>query len=146
MTSEKNKWIDAAAKVLELTQEHELEWIPQDPPAYLNLERDQKRVEVVYEARFKERRLRLYQLSYRVERPRFDPTSLTAKISSVFEPSSEPHYPFWTKKTVLELLDQSGFGAWAFPETSVLDDLLSAVRYQVAGVKDFLDEILAAAS
>ena len=142
MATEKNKWIDAAGKLLQLTQDGKLEWKPRDPPAYLNLEPDRKRVEVVYEAKYKDRKLRLYQLSYKVERPR---NSLSAfkDLAAYVNP---PDYPYWTRKTVLELLDQSGFGAWTFPETEVLDDLLTAVRYQAAGVREFLNEILAVAS
>lgn len=142
MPIEKNKWIDAAGKLLQLTQDEKLEWQPRDPPAYLNLEPDRKRVEVVYEAKYKDRKLRLYQFSYKVEQPR---TSLSAfkDLATYVNPLV---YPYWTRKTVLELLDHSGFGAWTFPETEVLDDLAAAVRYQAAGVKEFLDEILAVAS
>jgi hypothetical protein len=142
MSTEKNKWIDAAAKLLQLTQDGKLEWEPRDPPSYLNLQPDRKRVDVVYEARYKDRRLRLYQVMYKVDKRR-DPAVTALTGISFF---NQREYPYWTKQTVLELLDQSGFGAWSFPETEVLDDLLAAVRYQVAGVKEFLDEILAAAS
>jgi hypothetical protein len=142
MATEKNRWIDAVGKLLQLTQDGALDWKPKDPPSYLNLQPDRKRVEVVYEAQYKDRRLRLYQFSYKVEKPR---SSLGAfkELSAYLE---RPDYPYWTRKTVLELLDQSGFGAWTFPETEVLDDLLAAVRYQAAGVTQFLDDILAAAS
>ena len=149
MSTEKNKWIDAVGKLLQLTQDGDLEWKPRDPPAYLNVQPDRKRVDVAYEARYKDRRLRLYELMYKVEKPRESVTSafthpaLASAIGSAF---NQPEYPYWTKRTVLELLDQSGFGAWTFPTTEVLDDLLTAVRYQAAGVKQFLDEILAAAS
>jgi hypothetical protein len=142
MATEKNKWIDAAGKLLQLTQAGKLKWEPRDAPAYLNLEPDRKRVEVVYEAKYNNRKLRLYRLSYKVEKPR---SSLSAfKDLALYV--NPPEYPYWTTKTVLELLDQSGFGAWTFPETEVLDDLAAAIRYQVAGVKEFLDEILAVAS
>lgn len=143
MATEKNKWIDAVGKLLQLTQEGKLEWKPKDPPSYLNLQLDLKRVDVVYEAGYNKRKLRLYQLAYKVEKPRDTPGTINIRT---FFNQSEPEYPYWTKRTVLELLDQSGFGAWTFPETEFLDDLLAAVRYQAAGVKQFLDEILAAAS
>ncbi len=142
MTTEKNKWIDAAGKLLQLTQDGKLKWQPRDAPAYLNLEPDRKRVEVVYEAKYNSRKLRLYQFSYKVQKPRSSLGALKDLAAYV-----NPHeYPYWTTKTALELLDQSGFGAWTFPETEVLEDLAVAVRYQVAEVKEFLDEILAVAS
>ena len=143
MATEKNRWIDAVGKLLQLTQADELKWQPKDPPAYLNLQPDRKRVEVVYETRYKDRRLRLYEFSYKVEEPR---TSALSGLRELGAYLNRPDYPYWTKKSVLELLDQSGFGAWIFPETEVLDDLLAAVRYQAAGVTQFLDDILAAAS
>ena len=143
MATEKNKWIDAVGKLLQLTQGRRLEWEPRNPPAYFNLERERKRVEVVYEAEYKEKRLRLYQVSYKVDKPK----SLDVlKELGAYLGHTETQYPYWTKKTVLELLDLSGFGAWTFPETEVLGDLFTAVQYQVAGVREFLDEILAAAS
>ncbi|HXT63133.1 MAG TPA: hypothetical protein VN696_08865 [Pyrinomonadaceae bacterium] len=149
MASEKNKWIDAVAKLLQLTQDRKLKWDPHSPPAYLNLQSDRQRVEVVYETRFNEKPIRLYQTTYKVERPRRDPYSFTTSLRlnqiGGFE-QPELDYPYWAKKTVLELLDESGFGAWTFPQSDVLDDLFDAVTYQVAGVKEFLDEILAVAS
>jgi hypothetical protein len=148
MSTEKNKWIDAVGRLLELTQTGELRWSPQDPPSYLNLQPERQRVAVVYETRYNERKLRLYQLMYKVDKP--IETSGTSgfsgySVASMFK-QTEPHYPYWTKKTVLELLDQSGFGAWTFPAMEVLDDLLAAAQYQAAGVREFLNEILAAAS
>ncbi len=142
MPNDRNKWIDAVGKLLQLTQDGHLEWEPRDPPAYLNLQPDRKRVEVVYEAHYKDRTLRLYQFSYKVEKPRASLSALR-DLGAYFD---QPDYPYWTSKTVLELLDTSGFGAWTFPETEAIDHLLIAVSYQVAGVKEFLDEILAVAS
>jgi hypothetical protein len=149
MPNEKNKWIDAVAKLLQLTQDRKLKWEPHSPPAYLNLQPDRQRVEVVYETQFNDKAIRLYQVTYKVERPRRDPYSITTlrlgQLGGYFD-QSEPDYPYWAKKTVLELLDESGFGAWTFPQSDVLDDLFEAVTYQVAGVREFLDEILAVAS
>jgi hypothetical protein len=146
MTTE-NKWIDAVGKLLQLTQERRLKWEPHDPPTYLNLQRDRSRVEVVYETRYNDKKLRLYQLSYKVEKPQTSQYSLSAlRDFGGFLNQETREYPYWTQKTVLQLLDDSGFGAWSFPETGILDDLFDAVRYQVAGVKEFLDDILAAAS
>ncbi len=139
MATEKNKWIDATARLLRLTQEARLIWESHTPPDYLNAQSD-KRVDVVYESKYNDRKLRLYELRYKVEKPyNFGITS----ASSIFD---QRDYPYWASTTVLELLDQYGLSPWAFPKTQVLDDLLESVRYQVSGVKDFMDEILAEAS
>jgi len=140
MANEKNKWIDAVGKLLEFTQEGSLSWESVKPPAYLNSEPANSRVDVVYEAHYKDRTLRLYEARYKVEKPH---PYLTTSATSFFD---QREYPYWTGTTVLELLDDNELSPWVFPKTQVLDDLLDAVRYQVSGVKDFLNEILAEAS
>lgn len=42
----------------------------------------------------------------------------------------------------LTIIDDDGSPLWPFPRVSGLDDLLSSVRYQTTGVKNFLDEII----
>ncbi len=140
MASEKkNKWIDAVGKLLQLTQQGSLKWKPIKPPAYLNSAPNDSRVDVVYDTDYKDRVLRLYEKRYKIQKP--NPVFATI---SVF--ADEREYPYWSSKTVLELLDENELSPWAFPNSQVLDDLLDAVRYQVSGVKDFLNEILAEAS
>jgi hypothetical protein len=43
----------------------------------------------------------------------------------------------------LEIIDDDGTALWPFPPVSGLDDLLSSVRYETAGVEKFLDGIIA---
>jgi hypothetical protein len=138
MSAEKNKWIDAVGKLLTLTQEGQVVWTTSDPPASLN-SLPHERVDVVYLTRYKDKKLRLYELQYKVEKP---PEWEAVSVLSQF---GNKQYPYWTKRTVLELLDENELSAWRFPRTSVIDDLLTAVKYQVAGVRDFLAEILAEA-
>ncbi|PWT92809.1 MAG: hypothetical protein C5B55_05585, partial [Blastocatellia bacterium] len=47
------------------------------------------------------------------------------------------------KAAVLEFVDENGNGLWSFPQLEIIKDLLSTVQYKVAGVKDFLAELLA---
>ena len=42
----------------------------------------------------------------------------------------------------LQIVENDGSPLWAFPKVSGLDDLLSTVRYQTTGVRNFLDEII----
>jgi hypothetical protein len=51
-------------------------------------------------------------------------------------------YPYWTTQIYLELVDDYGHTLWTFPEVSAVRDLLTAVKYQVSGVKDLLDDLL----
>jgi hypothetical protein len=140
MATERNKWIEAVGKLLELTQDRELVWQTRNPPTHLNPQSEYRRIDVVYETQFKDRTLRLYELKFKVEKPN---PLFAATSASIFD---QRQYPYWAKKTVLELLDQNGLSAWAFPDIDSIDHLLTSVQYQVAGVKEFLDEILAAAS
>jgi hypothetical protein len=138
LTEKKNKWIDAVGKLLQITQQGSLKWNPVKPPPYLTSELSDSRVDVVYETEYKDRTLRLYEKRYKVQKP-----NPLFSATLVFDPRE---YPYWTSKTVLELLDVNELSPWAFPNSQVLDDLLDAVRYQVSGIKDFLNEILAEAS
>lgn len=148
MASEKkNKWIDAGGKLLQLTQQGSLKWQPVKPPAYLNREVNDSRVDVVYETKYKERTLRLYEKRWKVQKPlqySMNPALVySPTATSIFD---QKEYPYWSSETVLELMDKYEMSPWAFPSSHVLDDLLDAVRYQVSGVKDFINEILAEAS
>ncbi|HEX8846784.1 MAG TPA: hypothetical protein VF791_19230 [Pyrinomonadaceae bacterium] len=136
MSTEKNKWIDALGKLLTLTQEGQLIWATAEPPGSFN-SLPHQRVDVVYQTRYKDRTLRLFELYHKVEKPK--------GLTVFMDQYDNTQYPYWTKITVLQLLDENGLAAWTFPETEVLNHLLEAVKYQVTGVKDFLDEILAEA-
>lgn len=125
-------------KIATITQQGTLKWDPAKPPAYLSSEARDSRVDVVYETEYKDRTLRLYEKRYQVQKP-----NPLFSATSVFD---QREYPYWTSKTVLELLDENELSPWAFPNSQVLDDLLDAVRYQVSGVRDFLNDILAEAS
>lgn len=139
MSTEKNKWIDAVGKLLTLTQDGQLVWTTKEPPASFN-SLPSRFVDVIYQTRYKDRYLRLYELHYKVEKP--VASIYSAEVRSFFD---DKQYPYWIKTTTLELLDENGLSSWTFPNIEVIDHLLTAVKYQVTGVKDFLDEILAEA-
>lgn len=83
-------------------------------------------------AKYGEKRLRLYEKRFQEEFVDFDE----------FEMRPVPKVE-WRKVVVLEFIDESGNSLWGFPSVEALNDLISAVQYQVAGVKDFLMELLA---
>jgi hypothetical protein len=115
LTIDKNKWIEAVGKLITLTQKKRLTWITIPPPPDLihhNLRRN-----VIYEANYKGKRLRLYE--------RQDKVLLN-----------------WS--SVLELVDFSN-SVWTFPSTQAIDDLLAAVQYQTGQVSEFVEELLAEA-
>jgi hypothetical protein len=108
-----------------------LKWEAHQPSASLNDQSD-KYAEAVYITQYKDRTLRLYELHYRLLITDYMPVN---PFSGKLEYASN-------KRTVLELVDKTGLSTWTFPETEALDHLLAAVRYQVTGVKDFLQEVL----
>jgi hypothetical protein len=131
MSTEKNKWVEAVAKLIQLTQQGELKWRIDEPPASFS-KRPNARVEVVFIAKYGEKSLRLYERRIQEEFIDFDEFEMRPV------PKTE-----WRKAVVLEFIDDNGNSLWAFPSVEALNDLMSAVQYQAAGVKDFLTELLA---
>jgi hypothetical protein len=131
MSTEKNKWVDAVAKLIKLTQEGQLNWIIADPPASFS-KRPNSRVEVVFVAKHGDKSLRLYEKRFQAEFVDFDEFEM--------RPVQKTE---WRKTVVLEFIDEIGNSLWAFPSVEALNDLVSTVQYQVAGVKDFIAELLA---
>ena len=131
MSTEKNKWVEAVAKLIQLTQQGELKWTIDEPPVSFS-KRPNARVEIVFVAKHGEKNLRLYEKRFQEEFIDFDEFEMRAV------PKTE-----WRKAVVLEFTDDFGNSLWSFPSVEALNDLMSAVQYQVAGVKDFLTELLA---
>lgn len=131
MSVEKNKWIDAVAKLLKLTQDGELTWSVQEPPASFT-KRPNSSVDVVFVAKHGDKLLRLYEKRFQEDVVDFDQFQLRQVMTTE-----------WKKTVVLEFIDGNGNTLWVFPYVQALQDLASSVQYQVAGVKDFLAELLA---
>lgn len=131
MATERNKWIDAVAKLLELTQHGDLTWSVQEPP-FSFTKRPNSRVDVVFVAKYCDKVLRLYEKRFQEDVVDFDQFELRQVMTTE-----------WKKTIVLEFIDSNGNSLWAFPYVQVLNDLMSSVQYQVAGVRDFLAELLA---
>ena len=125
---EKNRWVDAVTRMIELTQQGKLQWSVE----YIPASDDGDRTIVAFLTRYKDKVIRLYRGRVRVE---YDSNTLTRE--AIFPRG----LPTWTTKIVLEFVNNEGETLWTFPEVDALSDLLSAVQYQVAGVGDFLDEI-----
>lgn len=122
-----DKWIDVVAKMLELTQKGRLKWTsglwsPDSRPlAGLSTNK-----ETVFYTTYKGKRLRIRE----------------PDLSFVGTMGTGAKLPVPTSRVILEFVDSHGAGIWRFPPVEPLRDLLHAVQYQVAGVNEFLDEIL----
>ena len=128
--SVKNPWLEAIVKLAFLTQDGKLTWSVQDPPPSF-AKRPNSRVEMVFESRYGDKNLRLYEGSFKDE-----PGDVVYELSP-FQTAE------WRRRVVLEFVDSNGNSLWAFPDVGALDDLLAAVQYRVSGVKEFLSELLA---
>jgi hypothetical protein len=115
MATEQEKVINAIVKLIRGTQEGSITWSVKKQTTAPSLDPNEYvEPDIVYEADYKGRRLRLYEVYQRYE---------------------GRHY-------ILKFVDDGGTTLWTFPEVSGLDDLLSSVRYQIADVKKFLDDLI----
>ena len=112
MPEEASQWVNAVAKLTEITQQGRLKWA--------SIGRVSGTIGPSFVTNYKNRNLRLSRVS-RHELGEF------AMVREV---------------TQLEFIDDSGNALWSFPESAALDDLYQAAKFQAAGVQDFLTDIL----
>jgi hypothetical protein len=115
----KNKYTLALAKVLSETQTGILTWKIEDHPTSLPVDRSDL-VSSVFEARLQPNRyVRIYEYNKR-------------HYTDVDEYDTE-------RRIAVEIGSETW---WQFPPSPITSDLLSAVKKQIAGVDDFLDDYL----
>ena len=139
MTNKKDKWIDAVAKLIKLTQEGRITWSSRIPDDSLKRQ-PSDRIGSVFVTSYKEKKLRLYERNYE-----YRPVGLLAGLTppeALGKGFSLSDKTSWETDVVLEFISADEVNLWTFPIIDTLKDLLTSVRYQAAGVKDFLDEIL----
>jgi hypothetical protein len=131
MVEERDIWGEFIEKLDELTRDGVLQWTSKRPPEILRND-PARLVSITFETEHKDRKLRLYEARVSIGRPLIDPLrSLTGQENSP-----------WRTDIVLEILDKNG-ASWEFPEIEGLSDLLEAVKYQVAGVNEYVEAVLA---
>ena len=115
------KIVQLVAVLNQLTQEGQLKWEAREPTSSINLRPDQL-VDTSYETRFEDRRLRIYEEKYKswIDEDRYT----------------------WSSRVVLAFVDGTGDNAWEFPPAAGITDLLESVKYQTAGVDDYLESVL----
>lgn len=118
-----DKWALFVSQLIERTQDNRVQWssyVPKqtDGPA---------KIDTVYQTKFKDKTLRLFQIK---------PREQESHAASWFA------RPSVREEIILKIVDDQQNEVWRFPESRALGDLLSAVKYQVAKIDDFLKEIL----
>lgn len=141
MADEKNKWIEATAKMIELTQNGKIKWVAEKPFRTLNTD-ESAIVGTVFHTTYKDKRIRIYERQFidiRDARSLEPESYLNLNMRNLFfSPKKEK---FINSEVVMEFVDEYHNKIWSFPSVSTLIDLLSAVRFQVSGAKDFIDDI-----
>jgi len=133
MAEEKNNWIEAISKLIKLTQEGKLQWsVAVDNEMSFQKTSDEK-IDTVFRAYYKGRILRIYKRSYLAK--------LGLSFGGFSGIKNEPKPRLYTQ-VVLEIIDEEGKTLWSFPKAKILKDLLTTVEFRVAGVKDFLNDLL----
>jgi len=134
MNDKQNKLVESVTKIIKLTQEGNLKWSTSKIEKVET--RDDIRIDTVFICKFKNKILRLFKSSFKVIKPGpFD--FFTEKFFSCAR-----KYPYWESSITLEFIDDAGITIWTFPNINALNDLFKAVQYQVAGIDEFLNEIL----
>lgn len=119
--SEQNQLIRMVAHLNELTQENKLQWQSvYEPSSSIYLGRD-KIIGAVFESEFSGKHLRIYE-----------------EQSKYWH--DEESYS-WSPRLVFAFVDINGNNEWESPNVPGLYDLFESVRYQSAGVNEFLNNM-----
>ncbi len=130
MAKERDKYVDVIAKLVQLTQEGKLTWSSSNPSTTESVAGEQ--IESIFTTNYKRAKLRILRKRYKHE----------PNISPAFLGFGSGAGPRWITETVLDMIDDGNFQLWRFPNVGPIDDLFSAVQYQVAGVKSFIENVL----
>src|SRR2546423_14233068 len=144
MAEERDIWIEFVEKLNELTLKGVLGWTSTRPPE-TKLGDPNRLIPIAFEAEYKDRKLRLYEEKVNLGRPVL-PYSFTHALKDWVDSLSGNtdrlvSEAVWRSYVVLELIDKTGV-SWEFPNIAGLDDLLESVKFQVAGVNEYVEAVL----
>lgn len=118
-----NEIIQVITKLNRLTQEGKIHWERMEPPAYLTTGTDVKILDF-YGTEYKGRNIGIYEERYQ-------------DYDDVFG-----HGIYWTDRLVLAFFSEKWGQEWEFPKSTGIYELLTSIKYEVADVDTFMDEIL----
>ncbi len=139
MESKTDELVEVIAKLIKLTQDGEIPWVSQPIDEALKKAPDDE-VGPIFTATYSGKKLRIYRRRYKYVPSRLE-SSLSGVTASILGTGVRPPSTQRTE-VILEIIDEQGVAIWSFPSDPMLRDLLSAVQYQAAGVKEFLDSVL----
>lgn len=138
MFDNQDKNLEAIAKLLFLTQQGKINWIPNNPNNIKTTYADEI-ISFAFSTSYKEKPLRIYKRKYTTLK--LKSIGVLGKISmqDIINPPTEA---VWISEIVLEITDENGNSIWQFPEEKILRDLLEAVRYKASGAHDLIQSLL----
>ncbi|WP_045459882.1 hypothetical protein [Vibrio hyugaensis] len=119
MAFSKREAIQIIDKLVELTQHGRIEWVEEQPPAYL-IASDSK-VDLVYVTTYLNRHIRTYKRDFKYW---IDDVQFT-----------------WDKEVVIEFVDENGRRMGRFPHTPNTPELLRAIQYQNPQLQTFFNDM-----
>jgi hypothetical protein len=129
--------LGAILKLIQLTQDGVLKWRATKPGGDL-FETETKKYTNVFHCNYEGKHLRIFTKSTRIDKP----TTLMAQFLEGGGIARGQTYPYWRESLELEIINEQWNSLWQFPYKPATDDLLNAVKYSAAGVKDLLDSLL----
>ncbi len=126
-----NRPLEAALKLMEMTQKGELKWQFGEPKESMKLEAED-RIDPIYVTEYSGRHLEIYRRTWPVYR----------EAGGMMGYSGMPDFERRLQEQIVLRLATPEGGFWTFPQNRALQDLMTAVSFQVTDARGFLDEIL----
>jgi hypothetical protein len=140
MLDNQDKNLEAIAKLLFLTQQGKIKWMPDDPNSISKVYNDEI-ISSAFSATYREKPLRIYKRKYKTLKVVRSLAGVLGGIS-MQEILNPPKETVVVSDIVLEITDKKGNGIWQFPDEQILGDLLEAIKYKASGAQDLIDSLL----
>lgn len=138
-----DKVLESITKLITLTQENKIKWTAwSSEEEKIIKDEDSFAIGTSYRSEYKGKYLRMYQLKYKVKQPPSGYSVFSGLATIGLGDEHSKGYPYWDTSYVLEFVTSAGDSLWGFPYSDSLKDLFSSIQYQVAGVNNFLNDIL----
>lgn len=131
----------AIGKLIELTQKGDLTWRPVALTELSKRLPPSERLECAFHSDYKGKGLVIYKVHFSVDVQRGGGIGILGNVyQSVYGVGRTEER--WVESVRLELTDAHRNVLWRFPAVAAMTDLLEAVQYSAAGVKEFVDSLL----
>ena len=120
MKEKQDKYIEAIAKIIELTRANILSWNTVNNSAVQKTMSDNI-ISSVFSTSYKEKILRIFKRQYQRQ---------------------YQDAPVWLEEVVLEIVDNKGISLWTFPKEAIINDLLRTIQFKISGADDLMNSLL----